>query len=115
MEKVKPIKLTDPKTNEVYILEFSRESVKFAEFRKFNISELLDFPQTNIPDLWFYAFRKNHKNVARSQTDKMLYDIGGLKKEELERLINLYNEPAASLILDDEGDTRKNAKMTVEL
>lgn len=112
--KVKPIILTDSETGEMYTLDFSRESVKFAEDRRFNISELLDFPNTNIPALWFYAFRKNHKNLAKSQTDKILEKIGGLKKEEIERLVRLYNQTADSLIVDDETE-RKNAKMTVEL
>lgn len=111
---LKPLKITDPETNETYILEFSKESVKFAEDRRFNISELFDFPQTNIPALWFFAFRKNHKNIARNQTDKMLEELGGLRKEEIERLIQLYNQPAESLIILDEG-SRKNARLTVEL
>ncbi len=117
MEKVKPIKVTDPKTNEVYILEFSRESVKFAEDRKFDISELFKYPTTNIPALWFYAFRKNHRNVARNKTDELLADLGGLKTEEIERLVRLYNETIDSLIIDDADmeETRKNAKVTVEL
>ena len=117
MEKVKPIRLTDPDTNEVYILEFSRESVKFAEDRKFDISELFKYPQTNIPALWSYAFRKNHKNVARNKTDEMLVKLGGLTKEEIERLVRLYNQTIDSLFADDDEneDTRKNAKMTVEL
>lgn len=115
MEKVKPIRITDPETNETYVLEFSKESVKFAEDRRFNISELLDFPQTNIPALWFYAFRKNHKNVAKNQTDKLLDELGGLTKDEISRLVQLYNEPANSLIIMEDEDTRKNGRLTVEL
>ena len=81
--KVLPMKITDPDTGEVYVLEFSRESVRFAEQRGFKISELLDFPQTNIPNLFFYAFRKNHKNVARDKTDKFLDELGGLSSAEI--------------------------------
>ena len=110
--KVNPIRIT-AENGETYTLEFSRESVKFAEDRKFNITELTDYPQTNIPALWFYAFRMHHKNLARTQTDKILEDLGGLTKEEIERLVLLYNQPNESLIILEGG--RKNARMTVEL
>ena len=101
-------------TGEVYVLEFSRESVRFAEQRGFKISELLDFPQTNIPNLFFYAFRKNHKNVARDKTDKFLDELGGLSSAEITRLVELYNQPNESLILAEESG-RKNCRLTVEL
>ena len=113
-ERVKPNRITDTETGETYVLEVSRESVKFAEQRGFKISELTDYPQTNIPALFFYAFRKNHKKVARNQTDKLLEDMGGLTTEEITRLAELYNQPNESLILM-EGAERKNARLTVEL
>lgn len=112
-EKVKPILITTEK-GETYTLEFSRESVKFAEQRGFDISELTKYPQTNIPALWFYAFRMNHRNLSRGQTDKILADLGGLKPAEIERLVLLYNQPTESLIVL-EDDERKNAKVTLEM
>lgn len=112
--KVNPLIITLG-NGDSYTLEFSRETVKFAEDRKFNISELTDFPQTNIPALWFYAFRKNHKEMARSQTDRILFEeLGGLTKDEIERLVQLYNQPTESLIILEDGG-RKNAKVTVQL
>nr|DAR40324.1 MAG TPA: protein of unknown function (DUF5055) [Caudoviricetes sp.] len=112
--KVSPIRITDPETNETYVLEFSRESVKFAEQRGFKISELMDFPQTNFPSLFFYAFRMHHKNVARDKTDKIFDELGGLAPNEIARLVELYNQPNESLILSDESK-RKNCRLTVEL
>ena len=112
-EKINPFRLTTA-DGKVYTLEFSRESVKFAESRGFDISELTKFPHTNIPALWFYAFRMNHKNMSRAQTDGLLEELGGLTPDEIERLVRLYNAPAESLILV-EGNGRKNSKMTVEL
>ena len=91
--KVLPMKITDPDTGEVYVLEFS---------------------QTNIPNLFFYAFRKNHKNVARDKTDKFLDELGGLSSAEITRLVELYNQPNESLILAEESG-RKNCRLTVEL
>ena len=111
--KVNALKITD-ENGIAYELDFSRESVKFAESRGFNISELLTYPQTNIPAFWFYAFRKNHKEIARKRTDELLDLLGGLKPEEIERLVDLYNQPTETLIIID-GEARKNSKITVEL
>lgn len=112
--RVNPMRLTDTETGETYTLEFSRESVRFAEQRGFKISELTDFPQLNIPAFFFYAFRKNHREVARDKTDKLLEAMGGLTPAELARLVELYNQPNEALIITDEGG-RKNARVTVEL
>lgn len=113
VERVNPIRITDPDTNDVYTLEFSRESVKFAEARGFKIGELLDYPQTNIPALFFYAFRMHHQNVARANTDKLLDSLGGLTENELFRLVSLYQAPNEALISGD--DKRKNSRLMVEM
>lgn len=112
--KVNPIVLEDPESGEKYTLEFSRESVKFAEQRGFKISELTDFPHLNIPALFYYAFRMHHPNIGRNQAEKMLEALGGLLPEELGRLVDLYNQPSTSLIITTEGG-RKNARMTMSL
>lgn len=116
IEKVEPIRLTDTETGETYVLEFSRESVKWAESRKFAIGELTDYVNTNVPDLFYYAFRKNHKNIARDKTDKILFeDLKGLSPKEIERLIQLYSQPMNALIRAEDDGERKNSKITVEL
>ncbi len=112
--RVNPIRMTDPDTGETYVLEFSRDSVRFAEQRGFKITELTDFPQMNIPAFFFYAFRMHHKGIPRDKTDKLLEDLGGLTPAELERMVQLYNQPNESLILTEE-EGRKNCRLTVEL
>ena len=112
--KINPMCITDPDTGETYVLEYSRESVRFAEQRGFKISELLDYPQTNITALFFYAFRKNHKHIARDKTDRLLEDLGGLTAKEIGRLADLYNQPNESLIVAEETE-RKNCRLTVEM
>ena len=107
---MKPIILKD-KDNE-YTLEFDRESVKFAELRGFKIEEVGEYPMTKIPELFFYAFRKNHKNVARDKTDKILEEMGGLPEGFVARLVELYTAPFDFLL---EGEERKNSKWTVEM
>ena len=50
-DRVNPIKITDEKTGQVYELDFSRESVRFAEARGFKADEIAVFPVTRIPEL----------------------------------------------------------------
>lgn len=115
-EKVKPIVLTDTETGEKYTLEFTRDSVRFAESRGFEIEKLDKTPMTTIPDLFYYSFRANHKWVSREKADRILFeDLGGLPDGMVERLGELYAAPFDSLIqTEDEGGT-KNSRMTVEM
>ena len=89
-DKVMPMFVTDNETGTQFELDFSRESVVFAENRGFSMDEVAKFPMTRIPDLFFYAFRKNHRNVGRNQTDALLKKMGGLSGAALERLGQLY-------------------------
>lgn len=114
MEMIKPIVIKDKETSEEFVLEFNRESVKFAEDRGFSMDDVGNKPMTGIPDLFFYAFRMHHKNVARDKTDKILFDkLGGLTSGMIERLGQLYAAPFDCLISDE--DAPKNSKMTVEM
>lgn len=111
---VKPIIITDEEKNIEYTLEFNRESVKFAESRGFKFDEVADFPMTKVPELFFYAFRMHHKNIARNQTDKILFeDLGGIPNGMIERLAELYQAPFEALTVLEEGEETKNPKMTV--
>lgn len=115
-EPVKPIVLRDDKTNEVYVLEFNRDSIKFAEARKFDINAMGEggVSISAIEDLFCYAFRMHHPNVTKAQTDKILYEkLGGIPEGLLERLVELYLVPFNSLIRTEES--AKNATMTMEL
>lgn len=111
-ERPNPIKITDPETGAVYTLDFDRASVKFAEQRGFKILEVADTPETSVANLFFYAFRKNHKDMARANTDKILDDLGGLLPEEVARLQELYSASISSLNV--EGD-RKNSRLKVDM
>lgn len=114
-ERINPVRVTDNETSKVYELDFSRESVKFAENRGFAVDEITKFPVTRIPELFYFAFRKNHKNVARSQTDSLLENMGGISGKMMERLMQLYNQAALTHIISTDEDAEKNAKVTVEL
>jgi len=115
-ERVVPIHVTDSETGEVYELDFNRDSIRFAEKREFVMEDILKYPTTKIPELFFYAFRKNHRNIARDKTDALLEKMGGLPSSALERLIQLYRQAAYAniVVLDDEEET-KNGTVTLEL
>ena len=82
--------------------------------RGFKIDEVSEYPMTKIPELFFYAFRMHHKNVAREKTDKILFEeMGGVPEGLIERLAELYTEPFETLTVKEEE--RKNSKWSVEM
>lgn len=115
-KKINPIVLTDKETNEVYTLEFTRESVCWAQNKGFNIDEIETKPMVAIPYLFFYAFRAHHKFTKKETTDKILFeDLGGLPDGALERLAELYYLPYNTMFNSKEKDEEiKNSKMTME-
>lgn len=115
-ERIKPIRLTDVDTGKVYELDFNRESVKFVESQGFKIEETFDYPNVNIPKLFYFAFRANHKNVGLNQTQALLDKMGGLTDEVAMRLVDLYRQATmANNIIQDKEDLAKNPHITVEL
>ena len=115
-EKVKPIRLIDNETGESYILEFNRDTVKWAEQRGFDPELVTKFPMTVGHDFFFYAFRMHHKNIARDKTDFILDEVlGGINETTgkiFGRLIDLYYE-TYSTFTDEEAES--NPRMAVEL
>lgn len=113
---VKPIIIKNTEDGAEYTLEFNKESVVFAEQRGFKIEDVFNFPMSKLPELFFYAFRMHHKDVARNKTDKILFEeLGGIPDGMIERLAQLYAEPFNALSVLDEGEERKNSKLTVEM
>lgn len=112
--EVKPIVLRSTENpNEVYVLEFNRESVRFSEARGFRIGDLDTFSMTSVEDLFWYAFRKNHMKVTREKAMDILYNqMKGLPDGMVERLAELYAVPVNTLAQDDD---EKNSMMTVEM
>lgn len=112
-EKVKPIVIHDEEHQKDYTLEFSRDSVLFAEQRGFAVADIDRYPMVKLPELFFYAFRMHHPNVSKAYTDKILFDdLGGMPDGMAERLGELYAAPYKAL---DGGSKSKNPQMTVEL
>ena len=108
VKDVKPIIVKDDETGLEYTLEFNRESVRFAESRGFKVQEVGDYPMTRLYELWFYAFRMHHKNVARAKTDALLDALGGVTDAPdglFARLGELYSEGFNTLTDKSENPT----------
>ena len=115
-ERIKPIKITDKDNGAVYELDFCRESVRFAEQHGFDVDDVPKYPMLKFPEFFYYAFRMHHKEVARSQTDKLFERLGGFSPNFLERLVLLYEQArTANLVVENDEDVGKNGNLGVEL
>lgn len=113
---VQPARLTDEQTGQVYELDFSKESVVFAERNKFDLEDAIKYPVSGMQDLFYYSFRKNHRNVPREKTDKMIDRWGGGVPEKLvKRLVQLFQQAQASNAILVDEDAEKNSGLTLEL
>lgn len=112
-KRVEPIVFEINETGEEYTLEFSRESVKYAERNGFKIENLDEIPYTAMEDLFFYSFRMHHPRVDRTKAMNILYDyIGGYPDGWAERLGALYAAPFRYLVSTE--DISKNSKVTIK-
>jgi len=113
-KSVRPITL-ESENGEVYVLEFNRASIKYAEAQGFDVQSLeKGVNMSGIEDLFHYSFRMHQPRMQKNQTDKILYeDLGGLRDGMLERLVELYLLPFNTLVASDGSE--KNSKMTVRL
>ena len=112
-EKVNPIIIHDHENNKDYTLEFSRESIKFAEQRGFRLQDVDDYPMSKVPEFFWYSFRMHHPSVSLNQAEKMLDRMGGMSDPLAKRLGELWAAPFEALASTD-GD-EKNVTVTMEL
>ena len=113
-EEIRPITIEDSETQAIYTLEFNAESVRFAESRGFDIDEVPKFPVSRIPELFYYAFRMHHKMLPKEKVDKIYDEILPLPEGFLARLQTLYLIPLKEMFPSNEGEERKNTRMTVK-
>jgi hypothetical protein len=101
---------------EEYTLDFSRETAVFAQERGFDPDDLKKKPTVFIPELFWYALRMHHRNIARNQADKLREKLfpNGLTTELIVRLIELYNQAALLKLIDTEDGPEKNGDTVVE-
>lgn len=112
---VAPIRITY-KGIEEYILDFSRETVIFAQERGFDPDDLKRKPTIFIPELFWYALRKNHRNIALNQADKLREKLfpNGIPTNVIVRMIELYNQAALLKLIDTDEEPEKNGDTVVE-
>ena len=97
-----------------YTLEFSRETIAYAEKSGFKRTEVSNNEMNQIPLLFYLAFRMHHPTVSKEKANKILFDdLGGLTETLSERLIKLYNSPYEDLF-NETGEV-KNPHLTVSM
>lgn len=88
-----------------YTLEFSRKVVEAMERRGFKVD--LDFPNSNIKDLWRGAFQKNHRGMMNEKMDE-IWNFQRSKDELLAVLLKLYMKPLETLMAEPEAGDDEN-------
>ena len=116
-ERVSPAYVTDNDLGIKYTLDFNRESVIFAQNRGFSLTDeyVNEHLRTVYEDLFYYAFRMYHRNVARANVDKLREKWGGLPNKLIERLALLYGQALTANNIQDDEESAKNASVTLEL
>ncbi len=89
-----------------YVLEYNRKAVEFMERQGFVISELATKPMLMLPMAFEGLFFKNHKNIQKSQVDK-IYDKFENKQALIQTIAEMLNETYSSL-QDDPEDNEGN-------
>lgn len=84
-----------------YKLEFTRQTVKNLESRGITAANIAIAPATTIPELFAGAFQANHKFTDRKVIDEIYKHLQG-RKELVDTLIKMYNEPIEALLADPE-------------
>ncbi len=106
---------TDADTGVTYTLDFNKESIRFAENNKFDISEVLTYASTGTEDLFYYALRMYHRHLSRTQANALFVKLGGFTAAEIERLVLLFRQAQYSNAILNDEDVAKNRRGTVEL
>lgn len=119
--EVKPITLRFTDTDQTYVLEFDRNTVKLAErngfpLTPFNKDKFIDeIDMVTLEQLFYYSFQMHNRGTSKQITDNILYEeLGGMPVEMLIRLVELYLLPYTTLISGD-GEKAKNSKLTIEM
>lgn len=94
-----------------YTLEYDRRAVKMMERRGFNIGELESKPVTLLPQLFWGAFQKHHRNISQDTTDQILESLGS-REALYGKLTEMYSEVVLSLF--DEASKKTGKKMKWE-
>lgn len=112
---VRAISIKNKKTGELqYVLDFTRDSVKWAERQGFKVQVLEEGVSiSGIDDLFYYSFHAHYPDIKRAEAERIAKkNLGGYTPELIERLVQLYLVPIQEMMATEE--TLKNADMTIE-
>ena len=88
-------------TQQSYVLEYSRNSVKAMEQQGFVLDQVGDKPMTMVPILVYGAFMKNNKGIKRSLVDEIYEHIvdkvGDGEDGFIQVLLEMYAETVNTL------------------
>ena len=115
-EKIEPVTIYDKNGNFKYLLEFDRNTVKFAETRGIKPQTIEgNMGMIEIEELFFCSFRKHQPKMSKADTDKVIKEIGGITPKLLVRLCQLFELPYTELLTDDDDEeNEKNSTLTVK-
>ena len=87
-----------------YCLEYTKRTVKQMEEKGVSPARVLEAPVTMLPELFAGAFLANHKFTKREVIEEIYAKMHD-KRELVETLSQMYNEPISALMEDgDEGN-----------
>lgn len=88
-----------------YILEYTRASVRAAENRGLDLSQITAKPGTNVPILISAAFQANHKWLTQDQIDDIVDSIPD-REGFIGKLLEMYAEVINELFGVQEGSDK---------
>lgn len=118
------IKFTDPKDGTEYVIEYDRDSVRFAESVGLNLAVLSDskrvqsrdIPIASLMSQAFYAGLVKHQPaITQEQSDDIWSRVTG-KEAVFQALLEMIQEPYTSLLAEpDESDPKAKDAVVIKL
>lgn len=97
----KTLKLTDPASNKVYTLEYTRATVAQMEREGFVLRSVEDRPMLSLPALFAGAFKAHHRMV-KAEVIQSIFDRTKNREKLFQKLVEMYNEPIAAMLEEPE-------------
>ena len=92
-----------------FTLEFNRNAVRAMEENGFSLD--MDKPYSTVTQLFAGAFRMHHRAISADLV-REIWDAQNRKEDLLVALCEMYNEPIAAL-MDEEEDEAENPTWTL--
>ena len=106
----KKITFTYAGNGKEYTLAFTRKTVEMMEHQGFRADEATEKPMTTLPKLFQGAFLAHHRYERKEVIDEIYASMTN-RQELISKLIEMYNEPIATL-LDEPEPSEGNVNWT---